>query len=81
MQEGENMYLKFPVIVWLGGGDGGDVLVSEYVKDKEFERLGAVKIDNGFVYLIDDDVSINDINSSYCWFKARSMKYRAIPDW
>jgi hypothetical protein len=34
-----------------------------------------------FVYLIDDeDVSVNDINSSYCWFKARTMKYRVIPD-
>ena len=40
-----------------------------------------VTIDNGFVYLIDDeDVSVHDINSSYCWFKAKTMKYRVIPD-
>ena len=33
------MYLKFTVAVCLGWGDGGNVVVSEYVTDKEFERL------------------------------------------
>ena len=31
--------LKFPVTVCLGCGDGGDVVVSEFVTDKELERL------------------------------------------
>lgn len=40
-----------------------------------------VTIEDGFVYLIDDEnVSVSDLNSSYCWFKARTMKYRVIPD-
>ena len=33
------MHLKFTVSVCLGWGDGGDVVVSEHVTDKEFERL------------------------------------------
>ena len=33
------MHLRFPVTVCLGCGDGGDVVVSEHVTDKEFERL------------------------------------------
>lgn len=33
------MYLNFTVTVCLGGGDGGDVIIKEYVTDKEFERM------------------------------------------
>jgi hypothetical protein len=37
------MYLKFKVAVCLGGGDGGDVIVSEYVTEKQLERLKICK--------------------------------------
>ena len=37
------MYLKFRVIVCTCGGDGGDVIVSEFVTDKQLERLKICK--------------------------------------
>ncbi len=40
-----------------------------------------IMIEDGFVYLVDEaDVSVSEINSEYCWFKARTMKYRVIPN-
>lgn len=40
-----------------------------------------IMIQGGFVYLVDDeDVSVEEITSGYCWFRARNMKYRVIPD-
>ena len=36
---------------------------------------------DGFIYLIDDSkATVEDIDSSYCWFRARNMEYRIIPD-
>ena len=38
-------------------------------------------IKNGFVYFIDEDnMSVDEITEGYCYFKARHMKYRIIPD-
>ena len=38
-------------------------------------------IKNGFVYFIDEDnISVDEITEGYCYFKARHMKYRIIPD-
>ena len=40
-----------------------------------------VILKDGFVYLVDDcDMTVDKINSSYCYFKARQMQYRIIPD-
>lgn len=40
-----------------------------------------VTIQNGFIYMIDDeDVSVENITNGYCWFKARNMTYRVIPE-
>ncbi len=35
---------------------------------------------DGFVYLIDDQISVEEINSNYCWFKAKTMRYKVIPN-
>ena len=86
-KESENsLYLLFDgtwgckIEVWFEG----DVSYDASSRDPEEDLYwfgSTVTIDNGFVYLIDDaDVSVNDINSGYCWFKARTMKYRVIPD-
>lgn len=41
----------------------------------------SVLIQDGYVYLVDEsDMTADQINDSYCWFKARHMKYRVIPD-
>ena len=38
-------------------------------------------LQDGFVYFIDDDnMTVEKINSSYCYFKARHMKYHIIPE-
>ena len=41
----------------------------------------SVFFDNGYIYLIDEsDMTAEQINDNYCWFKAKHMKYRVIPD-
>lgn len=32
------------------------------------------------IFVDDDCVSLDEIDDSYCWFKAKEMKYRVIPD-
>ena len=40
-----------------------------------------VIIKDGFVYFVDEeDMSVDQITEGYCYFKARHMKYRIIPD-
>ena len=84
---GNSLYLLFDgtwgckIEVWFEGDISYDTSSRDPEKFDPYWFGSTVKIDNGFIYLIDDeDVSINDINSSYCWFKARTMKYRVIPD-
>ncbi len=54
-------------------------------RDPEIENPywygSTVLIENGFIYFIDDeDMTVDEINESYCYFKARHMKYHIIPD-
>ncbi|MBQ8276695.1 MAG: hypothetical protein IJZ02_08765 [Clostridia bacterium] len=87
-KERENsLYLLFDgtwgckIEVWFEGDITYDTSSRDPEKFDPYWFGSTVKIDNGFIYLIDDeDVSVSDINLSYCWFKARSMKYRVIPD-
>lgn len=37
-------------------------------------------IKDGYIYFTDDAVDISQLNDNYCWFKARTMKYRIIPE-
>jgi len=32
------------------------------------------------IFIDDDDIAIEDVNNDYCWFKAKAMKYRVIPE-
>ena len=87
-KESENsLYLLFDgtwgckIEVWFEGDISYDTSSRDPEKFDPYWMGSTVSIENGFVYLIDDeDISVNDINSSYCWFKARTMKYRVIPD-
>ena len=39
-----------------------------------------LKKENGYFYLIDEEnMDVNEISEDYCWFKARSVRYRLIP--
>ena len=41
----------------------------------------SIFFENGYIYLVDEsDMSAEQINASYCWFKAKHMKYQVIPD-
>ena len=39
-----------------------------------------LRLCNGYVYFVDDEIEVNEITDGYCWFKARHMKYHIIPD-
>ena len=40
-----------------------------------------VILQDEFVYFVDEeDMIVDQISDGYCWFKARYMKYRIIPD-
>ena len=39
-----------------------------------------LRLYNGYVYFVDDEIEVNEITDGYCWFKARHMKYHIIPD-
>lgn len=69
------------VDVWLWG----DLEYSTLSKDSnEFDPYwygSSVFIQDGFVYFVDEDgMTVEEISSEYCYFKARHMKYKIIPD-
>lgn len=67
--------------VWLSGEVSYDVSGREPEKGDPYWMGSTVAIEDGFVYLIDDeDISVSEIDSSCCWFRARTMRYRVIPD-
>ncbi len=87
-KESENsLYVLFDgtwgckIEVWFEGEVSYDISSRNPEKFDPYWFGSTVAIDNGFVYLIDDeDVSVNDISPNHCWFKARTMKYRVIPN-
>ncbi len=70
------MLLYVSIQSW-GGSDSGQ-MDSEYA----YADIWEVKTDkDGFVYLVDCcDMTVDKINSSYCYFKVGQMQYRIIPD-
>ena len=41
----------------------------------------SIFFENGYIYLVgESDMSAEQINDNYCWFKAKHMKYQVIPD-
>jgi hypothetical protein len=59
-------------------GEGKYYVSAEY---DHFWLGSTVILQDGFVYLIDDDdMTVDKIGPGYCYFKARHMKYRIIPD-
>lgn len=81
------LYLRFggtwgcEIEVWFSGDLEYD---SSSRNSDEYDKywFGAtVFLQDGFVYLIDDeDMTVDEIGPGYCFFKARHMKYRIIPD-
>lgn len=41
----------------------------------------SIFFENGYIYLVDEsDMTAEKITDNYCWFKAKHMKYRIIPN-
>lgn len=88
---GDSLYILFEGIwgckleVWFENDVSYDT-ADRYEEPQTFENDpywygGTVVIRNDYIYLIDDcDVSVNDIENGYCYFRARKMKYHIIPD-
>lgn len=63
----------------------GDVTYDTSSRDpKVFDPYwldSSVILHNGFIYLVDEGgMTVDKINEEYCWFRARHMTYRVIPD-
>lgn len=85
--DGNSLYILFDgtwgckIEVWFEGEVSYDASSRDPKKGDPYWMGSTVMIDSGFVYLIDgEDVSISDIHSDFCWFRGKTMKYRAIPD-
>ena len=72
-----------------GGGGRYDKMVGKFTGNDVpacgfsigFERIILLLMENGFIYFVDeDDMTVEDIGQGYCYFKARNMKYRIIPN-
>ena len=67
--------------VWFRGDLEYDTSSRPSAEYDQFWLGSTVILQDGFVYLIDDDdMTVDKIGPGYCYFKARHMKYRIIPD-
>lgn len=87
LQDDGTLYLRFDgtwgceIEVWFWG----DLEYDTSSRDPEicdpYWFGSTVILQDGFVYFVDDDdMTVDQIASGYCYFKARHMKYRIIPD-
>ena len=56
---------------------------SEFLADSDdpYWYGSAMIHQNGYFYFVDDDnMKVEDICEGYCWFKAKRVGYRVIPD-
>lgn len=82
------LYLRFDgtwgceIEVWFWGDLEYDTSSRDPEYDDPYWYGSTVILQDGFVYFADDyDLTVDDITEGgYCYFKARHMKYRVIPD-
>ena len=62
----------------------GDASCQTESRDPEkwdpYWSCGVVLKDKGYFYLIDDEITVDEITSHYCWFRAKNLKYHIIPN-
>lgn len=87
LKEDGTLYLLFEgtwgckIEVWFRGDLEYDTSSRHSDEYDHFWLGSTVILQDGFVYLIDDDdMTVDKIGPGYCYFKARHMKYRIIPD-
>ena len=87
LQEDGTLYLRFDgtwgceIEVWFWGDLEYDTSGRDPETSDPYWFGSTVILQDGFVYLVDDeDMTVDKIEPGYCYFKARHMKYRIIPD-
>lgn len=86
LQEDGKLYVKFDSIwgcdleVWFWGDLKYDTSSRDPYMYDPYWFASTILIQDDFVYLVDEeDMTVPEITSDYCYFKARHMKYRIIP--
>jgi len=87
LQDDGTLYLRFggtwgcEIEIWFWGDLEYDTSSRNSEEFDPYWFGSTVLLENGFVYLVDeDDMTVEKIEPGYCYFKARHMKYRIIPD-
>ena len=87
LQDDGTLYLRFDgtwgceIEVWFWGDLEYDTSSRNSDECDPYWYGSTVLLENGFVYFVDeDDMTVEKIEPGYCYFKARHMKYRIIPD-
>lgn len=87
LQEDGTLYLRFDctwgceIEVWFWGDLEYDLSIRRPEEDDPYWFGSTIILQDGFVYFIDEyDMTVDKITEEYCYFKARHMKYRVIPD-
>lgn len=88
LQDDDTLYLLFDgtwgckIEVWFSGDLEYDISRRDPENDDPFCWHGStIILQNGFVYFVDEkDMTVDKIEKGYCYFRARQMKYRIIPD-
>ena len=87
LQNDGTLYLRFDgtwgceIEVWFSGDLEYDTSSRAPEECDPYWYGSTVILHNGFVYFVDEeDMTVDKITSGYCYFKARHMKYKFIPD-
>lgn len=87
LQEDGTLYLRFDgtwgceIEVWFWGDLEYDTSSRDPELYDPYWFGSTIILHDGFVYFVDDDdMTVDQITKDYCYFKARNMKYRIIPD-
>lgn len=87
LQDDGTLYLRFDgtwgceIEVWFWGDLDYDISSRDPETCDPYWFGSTVILQDGFVYFVDDDdMTVDKITSGYCYFKARHMKYRIIPN-
>lgn len=87
LQDDGTLYLRFDgtwgceIEVWFSG----DLEYDKSCRDSDtvdpYWFSSTLLLQDGFVYFVDaEDMTVDKITKGYCYFKARHMKYKIIPD-
>ena len=87
LQDDGTLYLRFDgtwgceIEVWFSGDLEYDTSSRDPEECDPYWYGSTVILHNGFVYFVDEeDMTVDKITPGYCYFKARHMKYKVIPD-